>query len=85
MKASVVKIGNSRGIRIPKPIFEQCGFKEEVELEIENESLVVRPTSQARQNWADAFASMSERNEDMVESTYESISNEWDHSEWEWK
>lgn len=85
MKASVVKIGNSRGIRIPKPIFEQCGFKEEVELEIENKRLVVRPTSQARQNWADKFDSMSERKEDMLESDYEGISNEWDDSGWEWK
>ncbi len=32
MKASIIQIGNSQGLRIPKPDLEQCGFNGEVEL-----------------------------------------------------
>ncbi len=35
MRAHVVKIGNSQGVRIPKPILEQTGIMEDVELEVE--------------------------------------------------
>ena len=43
MKTELVRIGNSRGIRIPKPIIEQCGFGERVELRVENHRLIVSP------------------------------------------
>ncbi|MCH5434723.1 AbrB/MazE/SpoVT family DNA-binding domain-containing protein, partial [Leptospira interrogans serovar Canicola] len=36
MKASVVKIGNSKGIRIPKAVLEECHIEEEVDLLIDN-------------------------------------------------
>ena len=35
MRARVVKIGNSQGIRIPKPLLEQTGIMDDVELEVE--------------------------------------------------
>ncbi len=43
MKVELVRVGNSRGIRIPKPIIEQCGFEDAVELRIENDHLVIAP------------------------------------------
>ena len=43
MKVERVRIGNSRGIRIPKPILEQCGFGNTVELRVENDCLVIAP------------------------------------------
>jgi antitoxin component of MazEF toxin-antitoxin module len=36
MKAAVVRIGNSRGVRIPKALLEQCRFRDTVELEVED-------------------------------------------------
>jgi antitoxin MazE len=85
MKASIVKIGNSRGIRIPGPFFEQCGFKDEVEIEVENHKLVVRPSSKTRANWEAAFKSMTQKGDDALQSEYGNISNDWDKSDWEWK
>jgi antitoxin MazE len=41
MKVELVRIGNSRGIRIPKPILEQCGFQDTLELRVENDRLVM--------------------------------------------
>ena len=34
MKASIVNIGNSQGIRIPKPLLEQCGLEGDVEVSV---------------------------------------------------
>lgn len=85
MKAPIVKIGNSRGIRIPKPVFEQCGFDEEVELEIRDKELVVRSASQVRQGWGEAFQAMAERGDDVLPDELTELPNAWDGEQWEWK
>jgi len=81
MKASIIKIGNSHGIRIPKPLLDQCGFENEVELEVHNNSLVIKPRKQLRQNWENAFKKMADNNDDRL---IESPSSDWDNGEWEW-
>ena len=43
MKAAIIKIGNSQGLRIPKPIIKQCGFNQEVELEVHDKKLIIKP------------------------------------------
>lgn len=85
MKATIVKIGNSRGIRIPKPFLEQCGFKDEVELEVEDNSLVIRSSSTPRKGWEDSFKAMASKRDDSLDSNYEDLPNEWDQSDWKWK
>jgi antitoxin MazE len=56
MKATIVKIGNSQGIRIPKTVIEQCKFGREVVLSVEDGRLVVAPKRRPRDGWdADAF------------------------------
>ena len=83
MKAVIVKIGNSRGIRIPKPVFEQCGFTDEVELEVENHRLVVRSSSRA--SWEESFSLMAIKKDDVLQFENETMPNDWDETEWEWK
>ena len=41
MKVKLVRIGNSRGIRIPKAILEQCGLQDAAELRVEKNRLVI--------------------------------------------
>jgi antitoxin MazE len=82
MKASIIKIGNSQGVRIPKPILDQCGFKEEVELEVVNHELIVKASKSPRKNWEASFKKMAEKNDDQL---LDFISNEWEAEEWEWK
>jgi antitoxin MazE len=55
VKTRIVKTGNSQGIRIPKPVLEQLGFVEEVELEIQPDQLIVRLPHTPRQNWEQKF------------------------------
>ena len=48
-KTRIIKIGNSQGIRIPKPLLEQSGLKEEVELEVEENKIVIQAVTRPRQ------------------------------------
>ncbi len=55
MKATIRKMGNSQGVLIPKAILAQLGLENEVEMEIVNDTLVLRRPRQApRQGWAEA-------------------------------
>jgi antitoxin MazE len=66
MKTRIVAIGNSQGIRIPKPLLEQCGLSGEVEISAEDGALVIRPVKGRRANWAAAFQEMARRGDDAL-------------------
>lgn len=85
MKASIIKIGNSHGIRIPKPIIAQCGFEEEVEFTVQNNALIIKSLKSSRKNWDAAFKKMAANGDDKLLDSELSIQTEWDESEWEWK
>ena len=84
MKTNIVRIGNSRGIRIPKALLEQCQLHDEVELELRDDHLVIRPSSKPRSGWADAFRQMHEHGEDTLLDKEALSATEWDTTEWEW-
>jgi len=78
-----VRIGNSRGIRIPKPLIEQCGFGDTVELHVEQDRLIIAPDHAPRQGWKEAFAATRSGAPDSV--LLEALpSNEFDAEEWTW-
>ena len=84
MKAKIVKIGNSQGIRIPKVILEQSGLQDEVELEVKNNQLIIRPRRSIRQGWEVAFSLMSEmRDDQLLDEDSISSQSTWDNEEWE--
>ncbi len=85
MITKVVKIGNSRGIRIPKSIIDQSGIKNEVELEVKDDKIIIKSLSEVRKNWNLAFQKMSENNDDLLldENTLTDQSS-WDKEEWTW-
>ena len=84
MRAHVVKIGNSQGVRIPKPILEQTGIKEDVELEVEKNKIIIRAISNPRVGWDFAFKTMAEKDDDILINGTEDISHPWDEEEWQW-
>ena len=85
MKTKIVKIGNSRGVRIPKTFIDESGIKNEVELEIDGDSIVIKPISINRESWDSAFQKMAKNNDDVLLDS-ETLSNQtkWDEEEWEW-
>ena len=64
VKSRVVKMGSSRGIRIPKPILEQLGWGEEVEMSVHGDQLVIRSTRRPRSGWEEQFRQMAEHGDD---------------------
>ena len=84
MRARIVKIGNSQGVRIPKPILKQSGITEDVEIEVENNQIIIRPLLKPRTGWDKAFQKMAKNYDDMLIDGDEPISHKWDETEWQW-
>lgn len=80
MRINLVKIGNSRGLRLPKAVIESCGIETSVNLEIRGRELIIRPTESPRAHWEDALV----KNPDVETWTeWESLSPSSD-DEWTW-
>jgi antitoxin MazE len=84
MKSSIVRIGNSRGIRIPKPLLEQTGLNGAVEIRAVNDKLVIGPARKPRSGWAAAFRRMAELGDDRLLDARPSATR-WDQDEWVWQ
>jgi len=84
MKANVVRIGNSRGIRIPKTVLEHCRLTDAVELDVQDDHLVIRPLAQPRKGWDEAFRRMRQRRDDALLDRESLPSTKWDRTEWHW-
>lgn len=84
VKTRIVRIGNSQGIRIPKPIIEQLGFEEEVELEIFPDQLVIRSAHAPRSGWEQQFQRMAEAGDDRLLDEEAVSLTDWDEAAWEW-
>lgn len=84
MRVPIIKIGNSRGLRLPKPILEQTGIKEEVEIAVEGSRIIIRPANHSRAGWDAAFKAMKEKGDDKPLIDDSEIKHGWDEDEWEW-
>lgn len=83
MKAEIIRIGNSQGVRIPKPVLEQCSLKGQVEMNVEGDKLVIQSVRSVREGWDEAFQSMAEAGDD-VPLMEDAKASDWDESEWQW-
>jgi antitoxin MazE len=82
IRTQIIKIGNSRGIRIPKMFLEHAGLSREVEIAIERGRLIIRPVTQTRAGWDEQFRTMAERGDDLLLD--EPVPTRWEESEWTW-
>lgn len=84
MRANIIRVGNSQGIRIPKVLLEQSRLGTEVELEVEEGSIVIRPASRTRAGWEEKFKLMAEQGDDKMIDEELGEQTAWDKDEWEW-
>ena len=82
---TLIKIGNSHGVRIPKAIIEQTQLKDKkLVFKISDDGLLIQPLQKARQGWKKEFDKILKTKET------ESIDQEWldapltDNEDWEW-
>ena len=66
MKTRLVRIGNSRGVRLPKAIIAQADLTDEVELGVPDGAIVITRAKPPRSGWAAAASQMHQRNEDRL-------------------
>ena len=79
VRAKLVKIGNSRGIRLAKPLLEVAGLADEVEIEAAPGVLTIRPSAHPRSGWAEAAASF-----EPMGLLDEMGATRFDDEEWSW-
>jgi len=83
MKARLVRIGNSRGVRLPKPLIEEARLKEDVELRVRDGAVIITSSARPRSGWADAARQIREHGQDGLLN--EPTSTEFDEKEWRWR
>lgn len=79
MQTRLVRVGNSTGVRIPKPLLEQAGLEGEVRLRVVPEGIVIEAAHGPREGWAEAARSLVERGESglLDEATPTAFDEEW--------
>lgn len=82
MKARLIRIGNSRGVRLPKPLIEQAGLTEDVDLVVREGEIVITRVARPREGWATAAEDLAARGEDRLIGA--PVSTRFDLEEWEW-
>ncbi len=83
MKARLIRIGNSRGVRLPKPVIEEAGLQEDVELQVRGNTVVIGPRKRPRVGWAEAAKRMREAADDRLLDT--AAPTKFDEREWRWR
>lgn len=82
MKAQIIQIGNSQGVRIPKILLEESRLAGEVELEVRDEGILIRRASKPRGGWDAAFRALADADDDL--RIDEKAQNAFDSREWQW-
>jgi antitoxin MazE len=83
MKAQIVQIGNSQGIRIPKILLEESGIRGDVELEICPDGILIRNVSKPRSDWDAKFKALAEHDDDVLAADIPT-SSQFETREWQW-
>lgn len=82
MKARIVRVGNSRGVRLPKALLDQAGLPNDVELVAEPGRIVIEAATRPRAGWAEAARAMADRGEDALLDP--PAPTRFDDEDWTW-
>ena len=81
-KTRIVRIGNSRGIRIPKALLELSDLPVEVEIQAEKGRLIISGLAQPRTGWSEAAELFAAEGEDQLLD--QPCETNFDRDEWQW-
>ncbi len=86
IRTNIIKMGNSRGIRIPKPFLDKAGVDGEIEIEVLRDQIILRPVKggrvrQAREGWEERFRELAKHGDDEVLTDWD-FPNKFDKEEW---
>ncbi len=83
MKAHIVRIGNSKGIRLPKMLLQEAQLEGDVELQAEPGRILISRTAQPRTGWAEAARRMRAQGEDRLLDP--PTATQFDKENWKWR
>ncbi len=83
MKVRIVRVGNSRGIRLPKPLLQEAQLDDEVEVQAEPGRMLISKTVKPHAGWAEAARRMRERDQDRLID--QPTPAQFDKREWKWR
>jgi antitoxin MazE len=83
MKTRIVRIGNSQGVRLPRPLLEQAGLGEDVVLRATPGRIVIEAVRAPRAGWDDAARAMHAAGDDALLDA--GSATQFDRDEWEWR
>ena len=81
MKAQIIRIGNSQGVRIPKTLLEDGKMSGEVELEIHEEGILIRSLKKPRADWDAKFKAVAEADDEV---SLAENPTDFEKKEWQW-
>lgn len=84
MKTKLIRIGNSRGVRIPKSILQEVNLGEEFEMVAVRDEIVLRPSHRPRAGWDVQFRAMAAHGDDRLVDQAAEAATVFDRGEWEW-
>jgi len=82
MRTKLIKIGNSKGIRLSSTLINQFDLKEEIILESTDKGILISPAKTPRQGWEEQFKS-SVKKPGKVDA-WNNFPNNFDEEEWAW-
>ena len=83
MKARLIRIGNSRGVRLPKPLIEEAGLRDEVEVRVRGGAVIISSSTAVRKGWAEAARKLRKRGDDRLVDP--PVGTKFDESDWHWR
>ncbi len=82
MRTRLIRIGNSRGVRLPKSLIAEADLTEEVELRVEDRGIIIESVPAPRAGWAEAAQKMNAHQEDVLLDPLSAT--RFDEEEWDW-
>jgi antitoxin MazE len=83
MEATIIKIGNSKGLIIPQKMLKALGTQNKVTIEAREGGLFITPIDETRKCWAESFKSATS-DQEPSKDLFEEIENDFDKEEWTW-
>ena len=84
MKTKLIKIGNSRGVRIPRSLLQEVNLGEQFEMVAVQDEIILRPSRRPRAGWEEQFRAMAAHGEDRLVDQAAEAPTDFDTGEWEW-
>jgi antitoxin MazE len=64
MVLKIIRVGNSKGLRLPKILLDEYGFQDEVEVYLKADSIEIKPAHIPREAWYEELRDLSEKESD---------------------